>query len=112
MVDFIDKSPNLTKAAKKIEGITYYPIFLIYFLPNMFAGLILTFICNLHQIFHRNVTSPYKYTSNEVFKLSDGGQILIEYLGEMDRFRPLLLVFPGIANDSQTPTSFNMCAEA
>jgi predicted alpha/beta-fold hydrolase len=43
----------------------------------------------------------YQYDRSEILKLSDGGQIILEYkFKEKSSERPILIIIPGITGDS------------
>ena len=56
------------------------------FFFNLFgaAGHAQIFITEFKEVIQFKFLTPFKYTKRELFKLSDGGQIYLDFLG--DRF--------------------------
>jgi hypothetical protein len=100
MVGIEGKTEKVKEAALKIEGSIMTSSFVMNLLPVYIQGFIQTYFCEFHRIVLHNLYPWFVYDSSEIFTLSDGGEILIEYLGEMEEDKPLLLLFPGMLNDS------------
>ena len=58
----------------------------------------------IKEIIYRKIHGVYKFDKRELLKLSDGGQIMVEYkfvdaidsLSENVKMRPIVLIVPGI----------------
>jgi hypothetical protein len=107
----VAKNPVLLNALQKLEGKVFVPSAIVSMVPTIgnLRALVSTYVNELHRLVREKFLGniQLKYDKRELFKLSDGGQIYLDFMGS--RFfnngtndsRPLLFIIPGLTNDSQ-----------
>lgn len=103
-----------------MEGKVYTPSAFLSLVPTFLnlKGLVSTYICEVHRIIRDNILkSKHIYDKRELFTLSDGGQIYLDFMGR--RFvddrpsdRPIVFILPGLTNDSQQIWGINIVNES
>ena len=83
----VAKNPDLLNAARKIEGKVFTSSAIVSLTPTILGlrALLSTYVCEIHRVIRDNVLRQvHKYDKRELFTLSDGGQIHLDFTG--DRF--------------------------
>ena len=95
------KTPELLAGIEAVKHHVFRPSTLSF--RRISGGNMQTLLTPLKDYFRHRWLGPFVYDNREVFTLSDGGEIYIEYLGkcfteEGGPERPILFIVPGLTS--------------